>query len=113
MNPLLSPFKTPFETAPFSQIKNEHFEPAIISAIANAKGEIQEISNSEDKPTFDNTIETLEFSGMHLKRVTSVFFNLNSAETNDEIQSAVTKRLQIDCGRRVFQDPRMLGDDFL
>ena len=91
MNPLLSPFNTPFETAPFSKIKNEHFEPAILNAIKNAKDEIQELTDSKEIPNFKNTIEALEFSGMHLKRVTSVFFNLNSAETNDEIQKIAQK----------------------
>ena len=86
MNPLLQNFDTTYNTAPFSKVKNEHFEPAIIAAIASAKNEIEEITNLKDIPTFKNTIEALEFSGMQLKRVTSVFFNLNSAETNDEIQ---------------------------
>jgi oligopeptidase A len=91
MNPLLSPFKTVFETAPFLQIKNEHFEPAILGAISKAKEEIHKITSSKEKPTFKNTIEALEFSGMHLKRVTSIFFNLNSAETSDEIQTIAQK----------------------
>ncbi|MCF6279226.1 MAG: M3 family metallopeptidase [Flavobacteriaceae bacterium] len=82
MNPLLQPF----ETAPFKKIKNKHFKPAIVSAIKNAKEDIDIITSNIEKPTFKNTIETLEFSGMQLKRVTSIFFNLNSAETNDEIQ---------------------------
>ena len=86
MNPLLTTFDTPYATAPFSKIKNEHFEPAIISAIALSKDEIELITNSKEQPTFSNTIEQLEYSGMQLKRITSVFFNLNSAETSDELQ---------------------------
>jgi len=82
MNPLIQPF----ETAPFKKIKNTHFKSAIVSAIKSAKEEIDIITSSVEKPTFKNTIEALEFSGMQLKRVTSIFFNLNSAETNDEIQ---------------------------
>lgn len=82
MNPLLQNFKT----APFSQIKNEHFKPAILEAVEKAKAEIQEISSSAEDPTFENTVEALEFSGKQLDLVTSIFFNLNSAETNDEIQ---------------------------
>ena len=82
MNPLL----TPFDTAPFSRIKNEHFMPAFQQAMENARKEIDEITNSEEEPTFENTIEALEFTGQHLERIASLFFNLNSAETNDTIQ---------------------------
>ncbi len=86
MNPLLQSFNTPYTAAPFSKIKNEHFKPAIVSGIAEANKEIDLIISTDDSPTYQNTIEALEFAGMQLKRVTSVFFNLNSAETNDEIQ---------------------------
>ena len=82
MNPLLSEF----DTAPFSKIKNEHFKPAILEAIKDARIEINSIADSTELPTFKNTIEALDFSGQQLDRVTSVFFNLNSAETNEEIQ---------------------------
>ena len=82
MNPLL----TPFDTAPFSKIKNEHFKPAFLQAMDDARSEIDAITSSTDAPTFENTIEALEFSGQQLDRISSVFFNLNSAETNEEIQ---------------------------
>ncbi|WP_291959977.1 M3 family metallopeptidase [Maribacter sp.] len=82
MNPLLSPF----DTAPFSQIKNEHFKPAFLQSIEDARAEIDTITQNTDAPTFENTIEALEFSGQQLDRISSVFFNLNSAETNEEIQ---------------------------
>ncbi|TDT46977.1 peptidyl-dipeptidase Dcp [Maribacter spongiicola] len=82
MNPLLSPF----DTAPFSQIKNEHFKPAFLQSIEDARAEIDAITGNTDAPTFENTIEALEFSGQQLDRISSVFFNLNSAETNEEIQ---------------------------
>ncbi|MGJ8713652.1 MAG: M3 family metallopeptidase [Maribacter stanieri] len=82
MNPLLSPF----DTAPFSQIKNEHFKPAFLKSIEDARAEIDAITENTDAPTFENTIEALEFSGQQLDRISSVFFNLNSAETNEEIQ---------------------------
>ena len=85
-NPLVSEFNTPFQTAPFSKIKSEHFEPAIKQGIAMAKEDIDAITKTIDEPSFSNTIEALEFSGMQLKRITSVFFNLNSAETNEDIQ---------------------------
>jgi len=86
MNPLLSTFTTPFTTAPFSSIKNEHFKPAIEAEIISAKKVIDVLVNNKETPTFQNTIEALEFVGMQMKRVTSIFFNLNSAETNDELQ---------------------------
>ncbi|MDO1513558.1 M3 family metallopeptidase [Maribacter confluentis] len=82
MNPLLSPF----DTAPFSQIKNEHFKPAFLQSIEDTRAEIDAITENTDTPTFENTIEALEFAGQQLDRISSVFFNLNSAETNEEIQ---------------------------
>ncbi|WMI67091.1 M3 family metallopeptidase [Aestuariibaculum sp. YM273] len=86
MNILLKKFQTPFNTAPFSQINNSDFLPAIKEGIENAKAEIDAITNNPEAPTFQNTIEALDFSGEQLDRVSSIFFNLNSAETNDEIQ---------------------------
>ena len=85
-NPLLQKFKSKHTTAPFSKIKNEHFKPAFKEGIKRAKAEIDTITNNTDVPTFKNTIEALDFSGYTLDRLSSVFFNLNSAETNDEIQ---------------------------
>ena len=82
MNPLLSPF----DAAPFSKIKNEHFKPAFLAAIESARKEIDAITQNPEPPSFENTIEALDFSGQQLDRVSSVFFNLNSAETNEEIQ---------------------------
>tara|TARA_B110000879_G_scaffold39841_1_gene55936 strand:- start:816 stop:2843 length:2028 start_codon:yes stop_codon:yes gene_type:complete len=81
-NPLL----VPFDLAPFSKVKNEHFSPAFKILIKEAKEEIEAIANNTAAPTFENTIEAMEFSGNQLDRVSSLFFNLNSAETNDEIQ---------------------------
>lgn len=86
INPLLQDFNTEYQTAPFSKIKNEHFQPAFKTAIELAKKEIDEIVNYKAAPTFQNTLEALDFSGERLDRITSIFFNLNSAETNDEIQ---------------------------
>lgn len=85
-NPLLENYKTPFSTAPFSKIKNKHFKLAFKKAINLAKAEIEVICNNPEVPTFENTIETLDFFGQKLNRISSIFFNLNSAETNDEIQ---------------------------
>ena len=85
-NPLLANFNTLYSTAPFSKIKNEHFKPAFIEAIKITKKEIDTITANTKVPTFENTIETLDFSGHLLDRISSIFFNLNSAETSDEIQ---------------------------
>lgn len=85
-NPLLAEFKTPFDTAPFSKIKNKHFKPAFIESIQLAKNEIDAITNNSAAPTFENTLEAMEFGGEKLDRISSIFFNLNSAETSEEIQ---------------------------
>ena len=79
-------FSTLYNTAPFSKIKNEDFLPAFKIAIEKARKEIDTIVENVEHPTFKNTIEALEFSGQELDRISSIFFNLNSAETNDEIQ---------------------------
>jgi len=79
-------FSTPFNTAPFSKIKNEDFLPAFKIAIEKARKEIDNIVENVEDPTFKNTLEALEFSGQELDRISSIFFNLNSAETNDAIQ---------------------------
>ncbi|WP_405608611.1 M3 family metallopeptidase [Polaribacter sp. Asnod1-A03] len=82
MNPLLQDFNT----APFSKISNDDYIPAIKKGIEIAKTEINEIVINTDAPTFENTTVALDFTGSKLGRITSIFFNLNSAETNDEIQ---------------------------
>ena len=82
MNPLLQDFNT----APFSKISNEHYKPAVQKGIEIAKLEIDVIVKNAEKPTFQNTTVALDFSGEKLHRITSIFFNLNSAETNDDIQ---------------------------
>ena len=84
-NPLLSTFSTPFSTAPFTEILPSHYQPAFIESIAEAKKEIEAIK-LVTLPTFENTVEALEKSGKQLGIISSIFFNLNSAETNDEIQ---------------------------
>ena len=81
-NPLIQPF----DIAPFSQIKNEHFLPAFKEGIAINRQEIDAITNNPEEPSFKNTIEALSYSGQLLGRISSVFFNLNSAETNEHIQ---------------------------
>jgi Zn-dependent oligopeptidase len=79
-------FQTKHNTAPFSQIKLVDYKPAFISTIAAAKAEIDTIINNPVAPTFENTIEALDFSGDSLDRLSAIFFNLNSAETSDKMQ---------------------------
>jgi len=86
MNILNQPFSTNYNTAPFSKIENKDFLPAFKKSIKKAKSEINDIVNNIAAPSFENTIEALDFSGQELDRISSIFFNLNSAETNDEIQ---------------------------
>jgi Zn-dependent oligopeptidase len=86
MNILTQRFNTKYNTAPFSKIKNEDYLPAIIRGIEKAKAEIDAIVNNSEDPTFENTIVAMEFTGDTLDRASSVFFNLNSAETSDEMQ---------------------------
>ncbi len=85
-NPLTQEFNTKYSTAPFSDIKNEHFLPAFRELIKVSEQEIHAIANNPESPTFENTIEAMAYSGEKLDRASSIFFNLNSAETNDEIQ---------------------------
>ena len=87
MNVLL----TKFDYAPFNQIKNSDYLLSIETAIKELKSEIELIIDNKNKPTFENTIEALDYTGIKLDRITSIFFNLNSAETNKEIQEIAIK----------------------
>lgn len=80
-------FNTVHDTAPFAQIQTEDYLPAFAQAIAKAKSEIQAIVDNPSAPTFANSIEALAYSGMELDRISSIFFNLHSAETNDQLDS--------------------------
>ena len=82
-NPLL----IPFDQVPFNEIKDEHFKPAFDAALADARKEVETIAQNPEAATFENTIAALDYSGEHLGRLSSVFFNLNSAETNPQIQA--------------------------
>ena len=86
MTLLTKQFTTKFETSPFSQIKMEDYQPAFEENIKLAKAEIDAIIANPETATFENTIEALDFSGNALDRLSSIFFNLNSAETSDEMQ---------------------------
>jgi len=90
-NTLLDNFKTAYESAPFSSIQNEYFIPAFEAAIKEAKLEIDQIVSNKEEASFENTLVPLEFSGNKLNRISSIFFNLNAAETNEEIQGIAQK----------------------
>jgi peptidyl-dipeptidase Dcp len=86
-NPFFQPYQTPFDVPPFDKIKTEHFKPAILEGIKVQQAEILAIANATEAPTFDNTILAMENAGELLYRVNVVFQNLNSANTNAEIQA--------------------------
>ncbi|MBT3541982.1 MAG: M3 family metallopeptidase [Flavobacteriaceae bacterium] len=85
-NPLLLDFKTPFEAAPFTKIKTEHFIPALQYSIDVALKEINKLVQNKEIPTFQNTLDALENCGSLIGRNSSLLFNLNSAETSDSLQ---------------------------
>jgi peptidyl-dipeptidase Dcp len=86
-NPLLQQWSTPFETPPFDRILTSHFKPAVEEAIESATKEIYLITENPDPPTFENTVAALDHTGELLGRVSSILFNLNSAETSKELQT--------------------------
>ena len=91
-NPFLTAYDTPHQTTPFHLIKTEHYEPAIEKSMEEHNQEIEAIINNPETPNFTNTIVALEKSGARLDQVTTVFGNLLSAETNDEMQ-AIAERV--------------------
>ncbi len=90
-NPLLSKFETPYGVPPFELIKVEHFVPAYQEAIKHHDDEIAAIVNNPEVPTFENTIEALDFSGKLLTQVDYTFNNLNASLTSDEMQNVAKK----------------------
>ncbi|MHB9055307.1 MAG: M3 family metallopeptidase [Paludibacteraceae bacterium] len=86
-NPLLDTYKTPHQTVPFEKIKTEHFMPAFEEAMKQNKAEIDVIVNNTQPPTFENTIVAQDKAGRLLSKVSSPFYNLLGAETNDELQA--------------------------
>lgn len=88
-NPFLQPYATPHQTVPFDKIKNDDYLPALNEGLAQGRKEVDAIANNPARPTFDNTIVALERSGELLDKVTSVMFNLNSAETTPDLQKIV------------------------
>ena len=90
-NPFFAETGTPHQTVPFHLIRTEHYEPAINQAMEEHDREIEAIIHNPEAPTFGNTIVTLEKSGALLDRVTTVFGNMLSAETNDEMQDIASR----------------------
>ncbi|HGY55941.1 MAG TPA: M3 family peptidase [Caldithrix abyssi] len=91
-NPFFKPYNTPFETPAFDKIKEEHYLPAFRAGIDRQKKAIEAIVNNPEEPTFANTVEALENSDTLLTRVSNVFFNMTSANTNDRLQ-AISKEI--------------------
>ena len=96
-NPFFEKYHTPHETIPFNEIKLEHFEPAFIEGIRRSEEQIDLIINNPEPPTFDNTIITTQFSEEQdeyyglLDKVSSAFFNLLSAESDDNMEMLAQK----------------------
>ncbi|MBE6239778.1 MAG: M3 family metallopeptidase [Bacteroidales bacterium] len=85
-NPLLTESSAPFGAPQFDKIQNEHYLPAFEAGIAEAKAEIDAIIANEEEPTFENTIEAMEYAGETLNNVAGIFYNLMEANTNDQMQ---------------------------
>ncbi len=85
-NILLEPFDTPYQTPPFHLIKEDDYLPAFKEAINRAEKEIEQIVNNDEPPSFENSVEALEAAGKQLTTVSNIFFNLNHADTNENIQ---------------------------
>jgi len=87
-NPFFTDWTTPFGAPPFDRIKVEHFKPAILEGIKRHREEIKAVAENPEPPTFANTLEALDRSGLFLDRAEKVMENLLSAHTNDELQAA-------------------------
>lgn len=84
-NPFFQTYPNEYQAPPFEKIKTTHYLPAFEEGIKQHQAEIDSIANNPEAPTFANTIEKMEYSGELLNKVSAVFFNLKSAETNDEL----------------------------
>lgn len=92
VNPFFTEYATPFGVPPFDEIKLEHYKPAFLKGMEEQAKEIDAIANARSMPDFENTIVALDQSGQLLRRVSAVFYGLNSANTSDEMQ-ALSKEL--------------------
>lgn len=110
-NPLLEPFHASHQTPPFDKIKPGHYEPAFDTAIAEARQEIAIITNSELPPSFNNTIVALDKAGEKLNTISSIFFNLNSACTSNEMQQTAQRvsPLLTEYSNSIYMDRQLFG----
>ena len=110
-NPLLQPFNTPFGVPPFLQIKIADYKPAIESLIKESKSEIVQIANVETEASFENTIVAMERSGKALDQAAEIFFNLNSAETSDEMQALANELspMLTEFGNEIMQNEKLFA----
>lgn len=86
-NPLLSESPLPYGAPQFDKIRTEHYVPAFEKAIESGKAEIDAIVANQEEPTFENTIEALEYAGEAYNNVASIFYNVLEADSNDELQN--------------------------
>ena len=86
-NPLLTKSTLPYGAPQFDKIETQHYIPAFKQAIEEGKAEIDAIVNNPDAPSFENTIEALEYAGETLNRISHIFYNLLEANTNEEMQN--------------------------
>ncbi|GAA3839927.1 M3 family metallopeptidase [Sphaerisporangium flaviroseum] len=110
-NPFFAPSALPYQLPPFAEIREEHYVPAFERGMAEQLAEVEAIAGSADPPTFDNTVAALERSGQILNRVSVVFFNQASSDTNpgfQEIQKAITPKLA-QHGDAIFLNRRLFS----
>ena len=91
MNIFLEKYNTPHDAFPFDKVRLEDYEPAMRLGMDQENEEIARIANNPEPPTFENTVEAMEQAGELLGKVTEIFFNLVSAETNDEMEELAEK----------------------
>lgn len=111
MNPLLKQWTTPRQTPPFSEIKTEHYLPAFVEAIAEAKRDIEQIVNNPAAPDFENTVVALDRAGDRLSTVADLFFNILECDGDDEMQAAAEKvqPLLVQYENEVYQHPELFA----
>ena len=90
-NPFLRESSLPFGAPEFDKIRTEHYLPAFEAGIAEGKAEIDAIVANQEEPTFENTIEAMEYAGQTLNKVAGIFYNLMEAHTNDDMQAIAEK----------------------
>jgi peptidyl-dipeptidase Dcp len=110
-NPLLADWTTPFSLPPFAAITPEHFRPAFEAALATHRAELESVATTGGTPTFADTIEALELSGLALRRVGATFFNLAGTDTTPELQAIEREMAPVLARHRnaIWQDGRLFA----